>query len=154
MKRLSILLVAAIGVLPICVFAQGSDSVLRRAPFGNPVFVGTITNRAIREASGMACSHRRDDVLWILNDSGNPPVLYAVTTGGVSVAAFTVTGGGRMFLSNGSMTSSPHYTASYVPVRSFFSSTSCDTRAASVGGTKTEIYSSNDPCPTAAPSKS
>ena len=46
----------------------------------------------MREASGLAPSRRRPDLLWILNDSRNPPVLYAVTTGGVSVCDLRIAG--------------------------------------------------------------
>ena len=54
----------------------------RLAPFGAPAFIGHLENPDIAEASGMIASRRRDDVLWITNDSGDAPVLYAVNLRG------------------------------------------------------------------------
>ncbi len=44
--------------------------------------VGQLGGKVLREVSGMATSRRRDDVLWVHNDSGSPPYLYAITTSG------------------------------------------------------------------------
>ena len=44
--------------------------------------VGKLDGKSLREVSGMATSRRRDDVLWVHNDSGSPPYLYAITTSG------------------------------------------------------------------------
>ena len=43
-----------------------------------PQLQGELQNRAIREASGLAASRRYEDQLWVLNDGGNAPLLYAV----------------------------------------------------------------------------
>ena len=49
----------------------------------SPVEVaGTIAHRDIREASGLARSHRRNDRLWTLNDGDGGPFLYAIGTDG------------------------------------------------------------------------
>ena len=52
------------------------------APLHCPVFgagkqVGELEHPAITEASGMAASRLRSDLLWIINDSGNGSYLYA-----------------------------------------------------------------------------
>lgn len=48
---------------------------------GDPVPPGSILeNEKIREASGLAASRVRSERLWILNDGGNGPVLYAAST--------------------------------------------------------------------------
>ena len=43
---------------------------------------GLIANPALSEASGMVCSRREADLLWVVNDAGNPMVLFAVKTDG------------------------------------------------------------------------
>ena len=40
--------------------------------------IGTIEDRSIREASGIAASRRTPDIFWVINDSRNPPVLYGI----------------------------------------------------------------------------
>ena len=40
--------------------------------------LGDLENKAIDEASGLAASHLRPDILWIINDSGNEPLLHAL----------------------------------------------------------------------------
>ena len=51
---------------------------LERAPFADAVFTGKLAHTEIEEASGLAPSRRREDVLWTLNDSGNAPALFAL----------------------------------------------------------------------------
>ena len=41
-------------------------------------FLGNLSDSSIREASGIAASRRRADILWVINDSGNEPLIYAV----------------------------------------------------------------------------
>lgn len=41
-------------------------------------FLGNLSDSRIREASGIAASRRRADTLWVINDSGNEPLIYAV----------------------------------------------------------------------------
>ena len=55
---------------------------LHRAPFKQAVFLGHLANTDIIEASGMAASRLRADVLWLLNDGGNDPYLYAAGRNG------------------------------------------------------------------------
>ena len=54
--------------------------------------VGSLTNPAIREASGLAVSQVSPDVLWVLNDSGNPAEIYAVGTNGSAMATARIQG--------------------------------------------------------------
>ena len=54
--------------------------------------VGMIDSDEIREASGLAQSLRGKDRLWVLNDGGSPPALYAVGTDGRLHGAVTVLG--------------------------------------------------------------
>lgn len=62
------------------------------APFKPAVQVGTLQVAALTEASGMAPSRRDPGVLWLHNDSGNAPVLYAVDRTGAPRGAVRVTG--------------------------------------------------------------
>jgi hypothetical protein len=43
---------------------------------------GTIVDPRIQEASGLAASRINPDTLWIINDSGNLPILYAISFSG------------------------------------------------------------------------
>jgi hypothetical protein len=72
--------------------AKDAQPPLQRAPYGAPVIAGKIVHPAVREASGLAPSRRHRDVLWLINDSGNPPVLYAVGTNGVARGEYRVKG--------------------------------------------------------------
>lgn len=53
-----------------------------KAMFGEAEFIGNISNKKINEASGMAASHRQNDLLWVNNDSGNDPIIYALSKEG------------------------------------------------------------------------
>ncbi|MEM7264311.1 MAG: hypothetical protein AAF488_20180, partial [Planctomycetota bacterium] len=63
-------------------------STLERASFEDPVFVGNLTSEEVREASGLAPSRRRDDVLWVINDNGAEPRLYPLRTDGRDLGSF------------------------------------------------------------------
>lgn len=65
---------------------------LERAPFDDAVLLGSCTNPRVREASGLASSLLRPDRLWILNDSGNSPDLFAVTTNGADAGTVRIEG--------------------------------------------------------------
>ncbi len=43
---------------------------------------GQLEDRRLREASGIAASARRDDVLWIINDGGAKPIVHATDLAG------------------------------------------------------------------------
>jgi len=51
-------------------------------PPPDPVPTGRIVHAAATETSGLAASHRTNDLLWIHNDSAGQPVLYAIGTDG------------------------------------------------------------------------
>ena len=53
--------------------------------------LGRITNVEITEASGIAAA-TRGDALWVVNDSGNEPVLYAVDMNGADLGATELEG--------------------------------------------------------------
>ena len=68
---------------------------LSRAADREGAIAGNIVDPAITEASGLAASRRRGDVLWVLNDSGNPPEVFAVSTNGAVLARHPVPGIGN-----------------------------------------------------------
>ena len=53
---------------------------------------GLMFDNALGEVSGMAASRRHADVLWVQNDGGNTPVLYAVSPRGALLASDRVEG--------------------------------------------------------------
>jgi hypothetical protein len=70
------------GLLAIRGAALGDPVELPRAPYAGAVFVGLLADPKIAEASGLALSRRRDDLLWTLNDGARKPQLYALGTDG------------------------------------------------------------------------
>lgn len=54
--------------------------------------VGRITDPAISECSGLVASRQYPGIFWTHNDSGNPPVLFAIDGTGKTVASFPVAG--------------------------------------------------------------
>ena len=79
--RLSIL-----AALAACVLACA----LAPLPFAR--LAGLITSKDMDEVSGFAASHAHEDVLWAINDSGNPARLYAISLRGNKLAQFEVEG--------------------------------------------------------------
>lgn len=77
-------------VLPVLLFSSSIlyaqlptlSKTLERAPYSEAVHIGSILDSKIMEASGLAPSQLNNEVLWTVNDSGNPPVLYAVDSTG------------------------------------------------------------------------
>jgi hypothetical protein len=67
-------------------------SVLLAAPVPEVALerVGTLKHPAIREASGIVASRKYPGVFWVHNDSGSPPVLFAVRRDGSLIREFTV----------------------------------------------------------------
>ncbi len=53
-----------------------------KTPPPAPFAAGRIVHPAAKETSGLAASHRANDLLWTHNDSGGQPVLYAIGTDG------------------------------------------------------------------------
>jgi hypothetical protein len=54
--------------------------------------VGRYGHEPIRESSGLVASYQYRGVYWTLNDSGNPPVLYATYLDGSLIGEFAVQG--------------------------------------------------------------
>lgn len=61
-----------------------------REPFAR--LAGLVLDRDLGEISGVAASRAHRDVLWMLNDGGNTPVLYAVSPRGRMLARYRVDG--------------------------------------------------------------
>ena len=53
---------------------------------------GTLQSPSIVEASGLAHSRRQQDLLWVINDGGEEPMLHAVTPAGEALGAVRVAG--------------------------------------------------------------
>ena len=51
-------------------------------PAGIIELAGQLEDRRLREASGIAVSARRDDLLWVINDGGSESLLHATGPGG------------------------------------------------------------------------
>jgi hypothetical protein len=75
-------LMVAAGCTAVVDRSSAAAERLRPAAFGEPSLLGYLENREITEASGMAASRRHSGVLWIINDSGDAPVVYAVNMQG------------------------------------------------------------------------
>jgi len=77
-----------------CTLAREGDEAavkaLRPAAFYDAVFVGHLENRNITEASGMVASRKNPGVLWIANDGGSEPVLYAIDLQGAHIGRVTI----------------------------------------------------------------
>ena len=65
---------------------------LESASYYKAVFTGTLKNKKLVEASGIASSRIHNDVLWILNDSGNKAKIFAVGTDGSDHGVYNVEG--------------------------------------------------------------
>jgi hypothetical protein len=81
-------------VLRLSIFAALAWCVLACAPAPLPFarLAGLITSPEMDEISGFAASHAHQDVLWAMNDSGNPARLYAISLRGKKLAQFEVEG--------------------------------------------------------------
>ena len=62
---------------------------------GEAVSLGNLANPQITEASGLASSRLYPSVLWVINDGGNDPMLYAVGIDGADLGTFRVDGAGN-----------------------------------------------------------
>ncbi len=87
----------AAGALLLALYAAGCQTPSSRptgpqGPGARVEIVGEITADVIPEASGMASSHIRKDLLWIVNDSGNGPTLHAIDTTGTYLGSVQVEG--------------------------------------------------------------
>lgn len=62
------------------------------AGYGKPELAAVILNTNLDELSGLAGSQRRDDLLWGVNDSGNPNEIYAIGLDGHLHGRFAIAG--------------------------------------------------------------
>ena len=77
---------SALAALCLCVAACSPPPL----PFAR--LAGLITDGDLDEVSGLAASHAHDDVLWAIEDSGNPARLYAISRRGRVLARYKVEG--------------------------------------------------------------
>lgn len=80
---------ALLAALPLAPDSVAKAQELEPAPFAVQK-IGTIRDRSLFEASGMAASRRRDGVLWMHNDSGSAPMVFAVASDGRTLARVPV----------------------------------------------------------------
>ena len=77
-----------------CSFTRDSDvevvQSLPPAPFGQAVFLGHLENQNITEASGIAASRLHPGILWVANDGGDAPALYAVDMQGAHIGRVNI----------------------------------------------------------------
>jgi hypothetical protein len=59
---------------------------------GEPVIAGNLENVKISEASGLASSRLYPGLLWVINDGGDDPLLYAAGVDGSDLGTFRVEG--------------------------------------------------------------
>lgn len=77
-------------VLAMCVAMYVLACAPAPLPFAR--LAGLITSKHLDEVSGFAISHAHQDVLWAINDSGNPAQLHALSVRGNLLAQFDVQG--------------------------------------------------------------
>ncbi len=70
--------------------AAAAAASMQPAPFGPALHVGNLLDPELVEVSGLAASRRRPDLLWALNDGGNPHRLYALSHTGERLRSFDV----------------------------------------------------------------
>ncbi len=58
----------------------------------NIISSGTITDRNIGEASGIAASRVNGDIIWVINDSGNRPSVFALDSSGKHILTLDIQG--------------------------------------------------------------
>ena len=62
------------------------------AAYGPPIETGRIADRGLKEISGLAVSRKNPGVLWVHNDSGDGPFLYALSTAGALLGRLELKG--------------------------------------------------------------
>lgn len=80
-----------VACLLICVLACSCIILAQQAQYKAGVRIGRIDSERLREVSGLAVSRRNKDVIWVHNDSGDGPFIYAVNPKGEVLATFSVT---------------------------------------------------------------
>ena len=59
-------------------------------PWSEVRWSGDIEDPALNESSGLAASNRRSDLLWSINDSGDGPNIFAMTTAGAALGRWRI----------------------------------------------------------------
>ena len=62
---------------------------------GEAVTSGALDSTSLNEVSGVVESRQNSDVLWVHNDSGDEPRLYAISTAGALKSTWLLTGAPR-----------------------------------------------------------
>ena len=65
---------------------------IERIRYAAPKRLATLSDQAIDESSGIACSRRNAGIFWTHNDSGGPPRLFAFDVKGHALGTYTVVG--------------------------------------------------------------
>ena len=78
----------------LCALACPAMSRAAAPSFEDGEQVGTVQAAALNEASGLAASRRNPGVLWAHNDSGDSARVFALSTQGTHLGAYTLTGAG------------------------------------------------------------
>ncbi|MFQ5484288.1 MAG: hypothetical protein ACE5DO_03035 [Desulfobacterales bacterium] len=80
-------------ILTFLIISSCSTSIYDRWKQGGPQIIektGTFNEASISESSGIVKSRQYKDIFWTHNDSGNPPVLFAIDNQGKLINAFYV----------------------------------------------------------------
>jgi len=85
-------LLMEIVVLALAVTGSSCSVLAEQAAFQDGQKVGQIRSLLITEASGLVVSRSNPGVLWVHNDSGDGPFVYAINPTGDLLAVYTVTG--------------------------------------------------------------
>ena len=85
-RSLAALTLASVAAITVAAAAAAAAS-KSRSPFEH---VGHTEHPQIVECSGVAASLKQPGVLWVHNDSGNEPVIYAITAEGKTRGVFRV----------------------------------------------------------------
>ncbi|WDP91019.1 MAG: hypothetical protein HUN04_15480 [Desulfobacter sp.] len=72
--------------------AAGKETPLKHAPYSEAVKCGAMSDSRIQEISGLCASRRKEKGLWMVNDSGNRPYLYLVSSDGQLLGEHSVQG--------------------------------------------------------------
>jgi hypothetical protein len=81
-------------VIVTVTIVMGEAQIMGQGPeTGGPaILTGTIANRKVAESSGLVASRVNPGVLWIINDSGNEPLLFALGPKGENLGSVWIVG--------------------------------------------------------------
>lgn len=93
MKCFPLVIAILLYTLPPTMAADGKVlEPLPKGPYAEARQIGNLTDPTLREVSGMAASRRSPDTLWVINDSGNGALLYAIGLNGRTRGIFHIQG--------------------------------------------------------------